>query len=85
LITTAEVLTVAAQITMPRLEMSMTEGVLAEWLVPDGALVQEGQPIYSVENEKATEEIPSPAAGRLQQLAVVGTTYPVGAKLGEIV
>ena len=74
----------AFEITMPRLDMSMTEGVLAEWLVPDGAAVQEGQPIYSVENQKATEEVTAPASGRLQQVGVVGTTYAVGAKLGEI-
>jgi pyruvate/2-oxoglutarate dehydrogenase complex dihydrolipoamide acyltransferase (E2) component len=75
---------VAFEITMPRLDMSMTEGVLAQWLVADGTQVQEGQPLYSVENQKATEEINSPATGRLQQLAEVGATYPVGAKLGVI-
>ena len=26
-------------LTIPRLEMAMTEGLLAEWLVPDGAQV----------------------------------------------
>ena len=71
-------------ITMPRLDMSMTEGVFAGWLVPDGAMVNEGQPLYSVENQKANEDIPAPKAGRLRQIAVVGATYPVGAKLGEI-
>jgi pyruvate/2-oxoglutarate dehydrogenase complex dihydrolipoamide acyltransferase (E2) component len=75
---------VAFEITMPRLDMSMTEGVLVEWLVPDGTQVQQGQPLYTVENQKATEEIPSPATGRLQRLAEVGGTYPVGAKLGVI-
>jgi pyruvate/2-oxoglutarate dehydrogenase complex dihydrolipoamide acyltransferase (E2) component len=78
------VLTVAVELTMPRLDMSMTEGMLAEWLVPDGATVAAGQPIYAVENEKATEEVAAPAAGRLQQLVAAGSTYAVGTKLGEI-
>jgi pyruvate/2-oxoglutarate dehydrogenase complex dihydrolipoamide acyltransferase (E2) component len=77
-------LKVVVELTMPKLDMSMTEGILAEWLVPDGSTVQEGQAIYSLENEKAMEEIAAPASGRLQQIAAAGTTYPVGTKLGEI-
>jgi pyruvate/2-oxoglutarate dehydrogenase complex dihydrolipoamide acyltransferase (E2) component len=72
-------------LTIPRLEMAMTEGILAEWLVADGAQVQEGDPIYSLETGKAVEEIHAPVAGRLMQRAQVGVTYPVGADIGEIV
>jgi pyruvate/2-oxoglutarate dehydrogenase complex dihydrolipoamide acyltransferase (E2) component len=73
------------QLTIPRLEMAMTEGVLAEWLVPDGTQVKEGDPIYSIETGKAVQEIQAPASGRLVQRAQPGTTYLVGTDIGEIV
>jgi pyruvate/2-oxoglutarate dehydrogenase complex dihydrolipoamide acyltransferase (E2) component len=63
----------------------MTEGVLAEWLVADGAQVNEGDPIYTLETGKAVQEIQAPASGRLMQRAQAGETYPVGTDIGEIV
>ena len=72
-------------LTIPRLEMAMTEGMLAEWLVADGAQVTEGDPIYSLETGKAIEEIQAPVSGRLMQKAPAGETYPVGTDIGEIV
>ena len=73
------------QLTIPRLEMSMTEGVLAEWLVADGAQVKEGDVIYSIETGKSIQEIQAPASGRLTQKAQAGETYDVGTEIGEIV
>ena len=35
----------STSLTIPKLQMSTTEGTLAEWLVDDGAMVEEGQPI----------------------------------------
>jgi pyruvate/2-oxoglutarate dehydrogenase complex dihydrolipoamide acyltransferase (E2) component len=72
-------------LTIPRLEMAMTEGVLAEWLVSDGAQVKEGDPIYVIETGKATQDIQAPVSGRLVQRAQAGETYPVGTDIGEIV
>jgi pyruvate/2-oxoglutarate dehydrogenase complex dihydrolipoamide acyltransferase (E2) component len=72
-------------LTMPRLEMAMTEGDLAEWLVDDGAQVNEGDPIYVLETGKATQEIEAPASGRLVQKVPAGQTYAVGTDIGEIV
>jgi pyruvate/2-oxoglutarate dehydrogenase complex dihydrolipoamide acyltransferase (E2) component len=72
------------QLTIPRLEMSMTEGVLTEWLVADGTQVNEGDPIYSLETGKSIQEIQAPASGRLTQKGKPGETYPVGTDIGEI-
>jgi pyruvate/2-oxoglutarate dehydrogenase complex dihydrolipoamide acyltransferase (E2) component len=71
-------------LTIPRLEMAMTEGVLAEWLVADGAQVKEGDPIYVLETGKAVQEVQAPVSGRLMQKAQAGETYPVGTDIGEI-
>ena len=70
---------------IPRLEMAMTEGVLAEWLVDDGGEVKEGDPIYTIETGKAVEEVHAPVSGRLTQKAPAGETYAVGTDIGEIV
>jgi pyruvate/2-oxoglutarate dehydrogenase complex dihydrolipoamide acyltransferase (E2) component len=73
------------QLTIPKLQMSTTEGTLAEWLVDDGEVVEEGQPIYCLETDKSVQEIEAPAAGRLTQKVPAGETYPVGTEIGEIV
>ena len=72
-------------LTIPRLEMAMTEGVLAEWLVNDGTEVKEGDPIYVLETGKAVEEVQAPVSGRLMHKAQAGATYPVGTDIGEII
>lgn len=72
-------------LTIPRLEMAMTEGGLAQWLVEDGAQVNEGDPIYVLETEKASQEIAAPASGKLVQKVAAGQIYAVGTDIGEIV
>ena len=74
----------STKLTIPKLQMSMTEGMLAEWLVEDGATVEVGQPIYALETDKATQEIEAPVAGRLVRKAEAGQTYDVGFEIGEI-
>jgi pyruvate/2-oxoglutarate dehydrogenase complex dihydrolipoamide acyltransferase (E2) component len=74
----------ATEILLPKIGFSMTEGVLAEWLVDDGALVAEGQPIYAVESDKSTSEVVSPASGTLRINGVAGETYQVGEPIGSI-
>ena len=65
--------------------MSMSEGTLAEWMVESGTEVKEGDVIYTLETDKATREIESPASGKLIQKVADGETYPVGTEIGEIV
>jgi pyruvate/2-oxoglutarate dehydrogenase complex dihydrolipoamide acyltransferase (E2) component len=72
------------QLTIPKLQMSTTEGTLAEWLVDDGSLVEEGQPIYSLETDKSVQDIVAPESGRLTQKVAAGETYAVGTEIGEI-
>ncbi len=72
-------------LTIPKLQMSTTEGTLTEWLVEDGATVTAGQAIYALETDKAVQEIEAPESGKLIQKAAAGETYPVGTEIGEIV
>jgi pyruvate dehydrogenase E2 component (dihydrolipoamide acetyltransferase) len=47
----------AIPITIPRLGWNMEEGVFVGWLKPDGAMVRAGESVFSLESEKATEDI----------------------------
>ena len=71
-------------ILLPKLGFSVDEGTIAEWLVPDGGTVTEGQPLYSLENEKAVQEIEAPCSGVLRILETAGGTFKVGTVIGEI-
>ncbi len=47
----------AIEITIPRLGWSMEEGVFAGWLKHDGEPVRAGDPLFSLEGEKATQDV----------------------------
>lgn len=72
------------EVILPKLGFSMSEGELSEWLVADGAQVSEGQPLFSVESEKSTNEVEAPASGTLRILKPVGEVYEVGTVIGVI-
>jgi pyruvate/2-oxoglutarate dehydrogenase complex dihydrolipoamide acyltransferase (E2) component len=75
----------ATVLTIPKLEMSMSEGTLAEWMVESGTVVNEGDVIYTLETDKTAREIEAPVSGTLMIKASDGETYPVGTVIGEIV
>ena len=74
----------AMELQLPKLGFSMTEGILAEWLVADGDQVTEGQVIYALESDKSTQEVEAPAGGTIRITATSGDTYQVGDVLGHI-
>lgn len=74
----------AVDVLLPKVGFSMNEGVLAEWLVPDGGQAVEGEPLYALESDKSTQEVESPATGTLRIIAQPGETYEVGAILAKI-
>ena len=74
----------ATDVILPKIGFSMTEGVLAEWLVADGGAVREGEPLYAIESDKSTNEVEAPASGTLRIIGQPGETYEVGAIIGTI-
>ncbi|WP_313441154.1 lipoyl domain-containing protein [Novosphingobium sp.] len=74
----------AVEILLPKIGFSMQEGQVAEWLIADGAAVNEGEPLFSLEADKSTNEVEAPASGTLRIVAAVGETYEVGTVLGYI-
>src|ERR1700687_3661015 len=70
---------------MPMLGLTMEEGTVAEWLKREGDLVAKDEPLLTVEMDKGTVEVPSPAAGVLRRIIVQpGTTVPVKTLIAEI-
>src|SRR6478672_5861117 len=75
----------ATDVQVPALGESITEGTLAQWLKQPGDAVAVDEPIASLETDKVTVEVPSPAAGILaEQLVKEGDTVAVGALIARI-
>jgi pyruvate dehydrogenase E2 component (dihydrolipoamide acetyltransferase) len=64
---------------LPDIGEGTAEGEIIKWLVSPGDVVAEHQAVVEVMTDKATVEIPSPAAGTITALlAAEGDTVPVG-------
>lgn len=73
------------QIAMPKLGLTMTEGLITEWKFREGDRVQKGEVLFTLETEKVTYEVESPADGVLAKILIrEGETVPVGAVVGYI-
>ena len=69
---------------MPKPGDAITEAILLTVIVPDGAHVDEGSPLYVLETDKVEMEIVAPSAGTVRWSAEEGETYDVGTLLGVI-
>lgn len=74
----------AVAVLIPKLGMTMTEGTVAQWCVPDGATVEPGQVVYRLETEKIQFDVEAEAAGIVRHLVPEGTKLPPGAVVGYI-
>jgi pyruvate dehydrogenase E2 component (dihydrolipoamide acetyltransferase) len=77
----------ASEIYMPRLGWTMEEGTFGAWLKQDGETVRAGDLIFTVEGDKATQEIESFDSGILRlppDAPQPGDIVRVGALLGYI-
>jgi pyruvate dehydrogenase E2 component (dihydrolipoamide acetyltransferase) len=64
---------------LPDIGEGIAEGEIVKWLVEEGTAVAEHQPIVEVMTDKATVEIPAPAAGTLaKRLVAAGDVVPIG-------
>jgi pyruvate dehydrogenase E2 component (dihydrolipoamide acetyltransferase) len=75
-------------VTVPRLGWNMEEGVFAGWLKQDGDTVRPGDCIFSLESDKATEDVESLDGGVLRlppRAARVGDKLPVGKVIAYLV
>ena len=75
----------AYEFKLPDLGEGLTEGEVARWLVTEGEEIAEDDPLVEIQTDKATVEIPSPAAGVVSRIHVAeGEVVPVGTVLVSI-
>ena len=74
-----------AEVTLPSLGESVTEGIITQWFKKVGDLVARDESLFEVSTDKVDSEMPSPASGVLTQiLAAEGDTVQTGAVVAII-
>src|SRR3954447_10298960 len=74
-----------ADVTMPQLGETVTEGTITKWFKQVGDQVAEDEVLFEVSTDKVDSEVPSPAGGYVSEIKVPeGETVDVGAVLAVI-
>ena len=74
-----------AEVTLPQLGETVTEGTITRWFKKVGDTVALDEPLFEVSTDKVDTEVPSPIAGVLTEIRVPeGETVPVGAVIGVV-
>jgi pyruvate dehydrogenase E2 component (dihydrolipoamide acetyltransferase) len=72
-------------IVMPKLGLTMTEGLIMEWKKDEGEEVKKGDILFILETEKVTYEVEAPEDGILGKIIVQAQeTVPVGATVAYL-
>ena len=58
----------AERIIMPKQGLQMTEGTITEWCVPEGGVITEGQPLFTMETDKLSITIDAAVSGTLLKI-----------------
>lgn len=75
----------ATIVKMPKWGLTMTVGTVTDWLCEEGAEVSEGEAIFTVETEKAVNDVEAPADGILIKIvANQGAEVPVSGAVAII-
>src|SRR4051795_10039924 len=74
-----------ADITMPQLGETVTEGTITRWFKNVGDSVAEDEVLFEVSTDKVDSEVPSPASGTITEILVQeGDTVDVGTVLARV-
>ncbi len=74
-----------ADITLPQLGETVTEGTITRWFKKVGDSVAADEPLFEVSTDKVDTEVPSPVAGTLTEIRVnEGDTVPVGTVIAVV-
>lgn len=74
----------AIEIKIPEVGESVHEAILAEWYKSEGDWVEKDEPVFVLETDKVTLEVPAGAAGVLHIRVEAGETVAIGQVVGEI-
>lgn len=81
---TEGVLKLPKEIYLVKVGMNMTEGVVEEWYIADGASVNAGELLYRLETEKVNLDVDAEASGVVKHLVGEGVTMKPGDLVGYI-
>ncbi|MDP4834601.1 MAG: 2-oxo acid dehydrogenase subunit E2 [Ilumatobacteraceae bacterium] len=74
-----------ADVTLPQLGETVTEGTITRWFKNVGDVVKADEPLFEVSTDKVDTEVPSPIAGTLTEIRVpAGDTVPVGTVIAVV-
>ena len=74
-----------AEITLPQLGETVTEGTITRWFKKIGDTVAADEPLFEVSTDKVDTEVPSPIAGVLTEIRVAeGDTVAVGTVIAVV-
>jgi 2-oxoglutarate dehydrogenase E2 component (dihydrolipoamide succinyltransferase) len=74
-----------ADITLPQLGETVTEGTITRWFKKVGDTIAADEPLFEVSTDKVDTEVPSPIAGTLTEIRVAeGDTVPVGTVIAVV-
>ena len=74
-----------ADVTLPQLGETVTEGTITKWFKAVGDSVALDEPLFEVSTDKVDTEVPSPIAGTVMEIRVhEGDTVPVGAVIAVV-
>ncbi len=74
-----------ADITLPQLGETVTEGTITRWFKKVGDAVAADEPLFEVSTDKVDTEVPSPVAGTLTEIRVKeGDTVAVGTVIAVV-
>jgi len=74
-----------ADVTMPQLGETVTEGTITKWHKAVGDQIAEDEVLFEVSTDKVDSEVPSPVSGYVAEILVPeGETVEVGARLAVI-
>lgn len=73
-----------AEIYLVKVGMNMTEGIVEEWYIADGAKVEKGQLLYRLETEKVNLDVDAESSGTVKHMVAEGVTMKPGDVVGYI-
>ena len=74
-----------ADVTLPQLGETVTEGTITRWFKKVGDSVSADEPLFEVSTDKVDTEVPSPITGTVTEIRVQeGDTVPVGAVIAVV-
>ena len=74
-----------AEITLPQLGETVTEGTITRWFKKVGDTIVADEPLFEVSTDKVDTEVPSPIAGTLTEIRVAeGETVAVGTVIAVV-